>query len=383
MARAESKIASIRPKKMNLAVQVRKTLSEGFTLDVDLRVAPGITIVFGASGAGKTTLLRAVAGLLRPDRGRIAVGERVLFDSSRAINVDAAERNIGYVFQSLALFPHLTVEQNVHYGLAALGEAEKRERTRNILESFRIAALLERKPGQISGGERQRVALARALVTDPCALLLDEPLTALDYPAQSAIIEDLRAWNAARGIAILYVTHAHREVYALGERVVALDRGRILAQGTPQQVLDSPTNEAVAQLAGFENLFDARVVSLDAASGTMHCALEAGAIELEVPLARVDAGAHIHIAIRAGDILLSSEEPHGLSARNIFPGKIAALEQQGALVITGVNCGIGAGCQFQVHLTPSARKSLQLEIGTRVWLVIKTYSCHFVSPVPR
>ncbi len=211
-----------------------------FLLDVALDAPPGFTILFGASGAGKTTLLDCLAGLTTPDSGRISLGDRVLFDSSVRVNVPTAQRRVGYVFQSLALFPHMTVERNVGYGLAHLPPAERSRRTTSLLEAFRIADLTRRKARDISGGESQRVALARTLVTDPEFLLLDEPLAALDAPTKTKIIDDLREWNRAHNIPILYVTHSREEVFALGERLIVLDAGRIVAQGTPHEVLSAP-----------------------------------------------------------------------------------------------------------------------------------------------
>ena len=198
----------------------------------------------------------------------------VLFDSDERIDLPVAERRLGYVFQNLALFPHLTVAQNVQYGIAKMPAGERRARMMAMLESFRIAHLIARKPGEISGGERQRVALARSLVTNPAALLLDEPLTALDNATKSKILDDLRAWNAAHEIPILYVTHSPEEAFALGERVVVLEGGRILAQGMPQHVLTTPRHETIAQVVGFENVFDAIVKSIAEAQGTMLCQLE-------------------------------------------------------------------------------------------------------------
>jgi molybdate transport system ATP-binding protein len=183
---------------MSVTASIRKRLSAGFSLDVDLSAAPGITMIFGASGSGKTTLLNCLAGLIRPDGGCITIGPQVLFDSTTSKSIPAQKRRVGYVFQQLALFPHMSAADNIEYGLA-----------------LHIAHLLARRPSAISGGERQRVALARSLVTDPLLLLLDEPLAALDHLTQSRIIADLRAWNEAHHIPIFYVTHSHREVFAL------------------------------------------------------------------------------------------------------------------------------------------------------------------------
>ena len=151
-----------------------------FRLDVDLEAPPGITILFGASGAGKSTILGCIAGLQTPDEGSVVIGDSRLFDSASAINTPANRRGVGYLFQSPALFPHMSVARNIEYGLAALDAAERKERVGEIMDSFRVSPLAQRRPGEISGGERQRVALARTLVTRPRVLLLDEPLTALD-----------------------------------------------------------------------------------------------------------------------------------------------------------------------------------------------------------
>jgi molybdate transport system ATP-binding protein len=359
----------------SLRAAVRRRVSTGFTLDVDLSADPGITMIFGASGSGKTTLLRCLAGLSRPDTGRIALGERVLFDSAQSRHITVQERHIGYVFQQLALFPHMSVADNIGYGLAQLPANDRRDRVHDIAESFTITPLLMRRPGAISGGERQRVALARALVTDPSLLLLDEPLSALDHVTRSRIIEDLRGWNRAHGIPVLYVTHSHREVFALGQRVVVLDQGRVIADGTPHDIMDAPATEPVAQLAGFENFFDGTIVQRRSDAGTMQCRLDGSGADLEVPLSQGPPGSPVRIAVRAGDVLLAIEEPRGLSARNVLQGRLVSLNRQGATVVAHVD----AGDRFVVHLTPGACESLHLAAGHAVWLIIKTHSCRIVS----
>ena len=360
---------------MQLSVNLQKRLSANFALDVKFSVPPGVTMLFGASGAGKTTLLRCITGLIRPDSGEIKVGDVKLFDSNARVDVPVRERKVGFLFQSLALFPHLSVAKNIEYGLDGLNQADAQRRTENILDSFRISGVRNRKPSKISGGERQRVALARTLVTDPRLLLLDEPLSALDYPTQSQIIEDLRAWNAARHIPILYVTHSQREVFALGERVITLENGTVLSQGTPQEVLEAPAYESLAQLAGFENFFDATVVSTSSDSGTMLCRLDGAETEVEVPLSRAEVDSHVRIAIRAGDIIVAGEFPRALSARNIVPATVVSLRREGAMVIAEID----AGRKFEVHLTPAACESLGLKPDCKVWLVIKTHSWRLVA----
>jgi molybdate transport system ATP-binding protein len=364
-----------------LSATIRARLSSAFTLDVHLTATPGMTMILGASGSGKTTLLRCLAGLRRPDAGEIIIGDRTLFRSASGVDTPARHRQVGYVFQHLALFPHMTAAENIEYGLAGLDPVVRRERTRAIADSFHIAHLLDRRPDAISGGERQRVALARSLVTDPHLLLLDEPLAALDLTTQTRIIGDLRTWNATHRIPILYVTHAHREVFALGERVVVLQQGVIVAEGTPHDVLETPAQETVAQLAGFENLLPVAQVTPHPDAGTMTCRLRSEAdgaqTDLEVPLTNLpaDAGVPLRVAIRAGDILLASEQPRGLSARNVLPGAITTIRREGATVIVSVE----AGCPFEVHVTPGAAASLQLALAQPIWLVIKTHSCRLVA----
>ncbi|HEV2171582.1 MAG TPA: molybdenum ABC transporter ATP-binding protein [Candidatus Binatus sp.] len=359
-----------------LSVHVVYRTSTGFTLDAAFEARPGFTMILGPSGGGKTTLLNCIAGFVRPDAGRITIGAHVLFDSAERIDAPPAARRLGYVFQNLALFPHLTAAQNVEYGLARLRADERHARAATMLDAMRIAHLAGRKPVEISGGERQRVALARSLVTDPDALMLDEPLAALDAATKSRILDDLRTWNAAREIPILYVTHSPDEAFALGERVVVLEAGRILAQGMPQNVLTTPRHETIAQVVGFENVFDATVKSIAAGQGTMLCQLNGSATEIEVPLGHAEPGDRIRIAIRAGDIIVAVGRPNGLSARNSLQGRIRSIRREGVRVVVMID----AGSSFEVHLTPAAIDSLHLQAGKEVWLVIKTYSCNLVEP---
>ncbi|MGC2196510.1 MAG: molybdenum ABC transporter ATP-binding protein [Terriglobales bacterium] len=346
-----------------------------FVLEVDISAPAGFTILFGASGAGKTTLLDCIAGLATPDGGSIQVGSRVYFDGPSRVNLPVAKRSVGYLFQDLALFPHLSVEGNVAYGLNRLPLPDREQRISAILDAFRIRDLRHRRPREISGGERQRVALARSLVTDPCILLLDEPLAALDAPTKGRILDDLRAWNEAHRIPILYVTHSREEVFALGERVIVLDRGRVLAQGTPHEVMGAPRQVTVAQLTGLENILDATVVAAHEDRGTMTCRLAGSQVELETPLVRAEPGSQLRIGIPAGDILLATQHPEGLSARNILPGNVTSVVRRDVIIAAGVDIGV----ELEVHLTLAARDALQLAPGREVWLVVKTHSCHLMS----
>jgi molybdate transport system ATP-binding protein len=234
---------------------------------------------------------------------------------------------------------------------------------------MRISSLRGRKPRDISGGERQRVALARTLVTEPCVLLLDEPLAALDAPTKSRIIDDLHAWNDGRRIPVLYVTHSREEVFALAGRVIVFEHGSIVAEGSPHDVLETPRHESAAEWAGFENLFDATILREDEERGTTTVVM--GDVKLEIPLSRRTAG-QLRIGIRAGDILLATQEPGGISARNVIPGQISRFTRRDAMMVAQVECGI----TLEVHVTPHAMQALGLQEGSQVWLIIKTHSCH-------
>ncbi|HUS18688.1 MAG TPA: ATP-binding cassette domain-containing protein [Terriglobales bacterium] len=222
-----------------------------FKLDVEANFPAGVTGVFGPSGSGKSTWLECIAGVQRPLQGKIALGERVLFDDAAGVSLSPAQRGIGYIFQDAALFPHMNVRANVEYGLTHFAATEVRLRAQGAMETFGVAALADQKIRRISGGERQRVALARALVRDPQCLLLDEPFSALDHDTTMKIMDDILDWNRRREqpIPIVLVTHALEEVLAMAERVITLSQGRILAKGHPHQVLAAQRERLLAHLS--------------------------------------------------------------------------------------------------------------------------------------
>lgn len=209
----------------------------GFSLDVDFEAPPGITILFGPSGSGKSTTLAAIAGLLRPHAGRIALGSDVWFDSGARRDVAVHERRVAFVFQSLALFPHMSAAHNVTYGMArGLPREEKRARAVALLGRLRVGHLADRKPPTFSGGEAQRVALARALATQPRAVLLDEPFSALDRDLRRDLVADVRAFTLELRVPVIHVTHQRSEARMLGDRVVMLDGGRVTKTGRVEEI---------------------------------------------------------------------------------------------------------------------------------------------------
>jgi molybdate transport system ATP-binding protein len=361
----------------SLYVEVQKRYAAGphswFQLDVALTVRPGVTIVLGHSGAGKTTLLRSIAGLCDPEKGRITVAGTTLFDSSKGIKIEPARRKMAFVFQDLALFPHLNVYDNVSYGLRKLNSEERNRRVTEVLESFQIANLRKRVPREISGGEQQRVALARSLVTEPAVLLLDEPLSSLDPNTKLSIIGDLRAWNQARQIPMVYVTHNHEEVFALGEQVISLERGRIVAEGTPMDVVEAPHPSSMVQLTRFENLLEASVVDVRKKQGSIVCSLAGTPVEIHAPRTSVAPGDKVHVGIRADEILLAATQPAMLSACSVIHGQIRQINHLGPRIEAHIDCGM----PLQVHLPPDS-KSLGLKPGDDAWMIIRSRSCHLI-----
>jgi molybdate transport system ATP-binding protein len=219
-----------------------------FDLDVDLLIEPGITILFGPSGSGKSTTLQAIAGLCRPSAGRIALGDEVWFDGARKIDVAAHARHVAYVFQSLALFPHMTGAGNVAYGIdRAVPRAERLARATALLERLGVGHLARSRPRHYSGGEAQRVALARALAMKPRVMLLDEPFSALDRDLRVQLAKLVRGLVDELGIPVVQVTHNHGEARAMGDRIARLDKGRVVASGGVDEVLE-PDRTPMPQL---------------------------------------------------------------------------------------------------------------------------------------
>jgi molybdate transport system ATP-binding protein len=221
---------------MALSVKLLKHL-RGFSLDVDWRTTNGITVLFGYSGAGKSMTMKMLAGLMRPDTGYINLNSKVLFDTENEICLPPQERSLGYVFQDPSLFPHMTAEGNIAFGLPGMDRKIIKERVNETLDKFNIEKLRNRYPGQLSGGEKQKVTLARALIRRPSALLLDEPFSALDYPVRLEMRSLLLDIRRELGIPVILVTHDMEEARTLADRVIFYCAGRIEQDGTPDDIL--------------------------------------------------------------------------------------------------------------------------------------------------
>jgi molybdate transport system ATP-binding protein len=232
----------------------------GFTLDVEWTAGDGVAVLFGPSGAGKSLTLQCLAGLARPERGRIVIDGRVFFDSAAHVDLRPQARRIGYVFQGYALFPHLTVLDNVAFGLRARPRAERATRAGEVIERLGLGGLSARYPRELSGGQRQRVALGRALAIDPALLLLDEPLSALDRPTRESLLDELRSVLTEWRTAAVVVTHDFTEAYRLADRIVVYREGRVIQAAPRAELLWRPASEAVARIMGIRNIFQGVVL---------------------------------------------------------------------------------------------------------------------------
>ena len=296
---------------MPLDVQIAKDLPD-FTLDANFRVEDAAPLsILGPSGSGKTMLLRCIAGLERPDRGKIVLNDLVLFDSEQKIRVPARLRRVGFLFQHFALFPHRTVEENIAVGLRRLSVEERNARIAELVRQTHIRGLEHRHPRELSGGEQQRVALARCLAVDPEALLLDEPLSSLDTHLRSQIEGQLEETFAAYRRPSLLVTHNMEEAYRLCHQLLVLSRGRVAALGPKEKIFRRPPSAAVARLTGCKNISRAKAAS----NGTLE-ALDWGC---QVRVTPEIQGAPEYVGIRAHHIDFVESSVPGEPLENVFP----------------------------------------------------------------
>ena len=298
---------------MALEIQIEKRL-RAFTLDISFSAAEEPLAILGPSGAGKTMLLRCIAGLERPDRGRIQLNGRSLYDSDQRVQLAPRERRIGMLFQQYALFPHRTVTENIGFGLRALSAAERNPRVTELTKRAHLEGLEARYPGELSGGEQQRAALARALAIEPEALLLDEPLSALDTHLRSQVEILLQETFAKYRRPAILVTHNMEEAYRLCSRLVVLSRGRVAAAGEKETIFRHPPTLEVARLTGCKNFSRARIVADHVVEATdWGCRLR-----VEQSLARPPA----YVGIRAHHIGFAEAAVPGSSAENAFPCRL-------------------------------------------------------------
>lgn len=353
---------------MSLDVSARHDFG-GFRLDVALSApTPGLTALFGASGSGKSTVLAVVAGLLRPQSGRVALDGAVLLDTAARLDIPAERRRCGVVFQEARLLPHLSVEGNLRYGQRRAPRDAPGPGFTETVELLGLAPLLRRRPRMLSGGERQRVALGRALLSRPRLLLMDEPLAALDGPRKAEILPFLERLRDARGLPILYVTHALDEVDRLADTLVLLQAGRVLAAG-PLQALAARTD--LPTLSGRRDagaVLPCVVDAHDGARGLTWLGFPGG--QLTVPLRPEPVGHRLRLRLRARDVAVATESPRGLSSHNTVPAVIAAIDAAGP---HEVFVSLRAGpTPVLARLTRDAVTQLALAPGRAVFVLVKS-----------
>lgn len=341
-----------------------------FELAAQFASASHITALFGRSGSGKTTLINLIAGLARPDRGRIAIGEVVLFDSEKNINVHAAQRRVGYIFQDGRLFPHLSVRQNLLYGQRLTPAAERYVHLDQVITLLGLEHLLVRSPGALSGGEKQRVAIGRALLASPRLLLMDEPLASLDSSRKWEILQYIEQLRDELSIPIVYVSHAIEEVVRLADMVVVMSGGKAIASGKPTEVMSRldlhPT------LGRYERgaVIEAKATAYDAEDDLTTLTFSGG----QLAVTSLDAliGEPVRIRIRARDVSVALQRPHDVSILNVLPGRIAEIGDD----ITGiVDVRIAVGDAYLLaRLTRRSMRNLGLRVGLDVYALVKAIS---------
>jgi molybdate transport system ATP-binding protein len=346
-------------------VDVEKVFPGGGTITASLSFPADrnhVTVLFGPSGAGKTTILRSLAGLERPNTGRICFGEEVWFDAESGVMMRPQKRSIGYVFQDYALFPHLTVNQNVAYGLKEEARDLRASKLEKILQLVKLDGLGNRKPKELSGGEQQRVALARALVREPRLLLLDEPLSALDLPTRKHVRGEFAKLLHDLRIPTVLVTHDWTEALSLGDQLVVMVRGKVRQTGHPQKVFSAPEDIDVAHSLGVETIVPGKVI----ASGDDLATVRVGEITLSA-LANESSLSDVYVCIRAEDVILEKPRDVAGSARNRLEGVILEITPSGPLTQIKVDVGFALICS----VTRQAVAELGLKPQDEIITVIK------------
>ncbi|MCB1519708.1 MAG: molybdenum ABC transporter ATP-binding protein [Hyphomicrobiaceae bacterium] len=339
-----------------------------FEIAISFAAPHGITALFGRSGAGKTTVINAIAGLVKPRSGRIVADAATLFDTSRGIDLPTHARRIGYVFQESRLFPHLSVRQNLLYGRWFAPRAVRQQRLDDVVDLLDVARLLDRQPGELSGGEKQRVAIGRALLASPRLLLMDEPLASLDEARKSEILPYLERLRDEVRLPIVYVSHSISEVARLATTIVAISDGRVARVGPTAEVMSDPDTFPLMGRQEAGAILPAKVLRHDLHDGLTELVTSGG--RLLTPRVEAPPGTDVRVRIRARDVILALAEPQGLSALNILPVTIRKLgSQDGVVVDVAITCGTD---DLLVRVTRRSVERLGLAAGKSCFAVFKS-----------
>ena len=356
----------------SLEVRLSHRVHPGLTIEVAFRLRDECGILFGPSGVGKSTVLRLVAGLIRPQEGLVRLGESVLFDSDKGVDRPLRLRRIGLIFQDDLLFPHLSVERNVRFGLKGWPREESRARLSEVAALCGVGHLLDRDPASLSGGEKQRVGLARALAPRPKLLLCDEPVSALDLEARHGLIDRIRRVRRLESIPILYVTHSPDEAISLGDRLFLLEGGRLAAEGSPLDVLSSRGPRDSIRL---RNIFEAGVEAHDFEGLSTTLRIVDGP-SLIVPRVERPVGTSLNVCVRADEIVLSKGPPGTVSARNLIAGTVERVVRHGPEAEVIVRT---VGVSWAVGVISAAIEPLGLIEGAELRMIIKSRSCQVLE----
>jgi molybdate transport system ATP-binding protein len=328
-----------------------------------------VTVLFGPSGCGKTTVLRCLAGLERPEEGAIQFDGEIWFDAARGVCLPPQQRGIGFVFQDYALFPHLTVEANIAYGLRKLVAGERHRRVGELLERFALIPHARQRPAQLSGGQQQRAALARALACRPRLLLLDEPLSALDAALREQLRGELRRLLAACGIPVLLVTHDRDEALALGDELVMMSGGAVRQSGPVLEVFNRPADAEVASIVRVETLQPGRVIGVSEGLATV----EVGAARITA-LAPSAEASKVFVCIRGEEVILQRDGAAASSVRNRLAARVVAVQPGSPLV----RVELDAGFPLFALVTRPACEELELRPGVHLTALIKAPAVHLI-----
>jgi molybdate transport system ATP-binding protein len=348
---------------MSLEIRLRHTQG-AFALDVAFdSESSGVTALFGPSGAGKTTIVHAIAGLVRPKEGRIAIRGRVLFDSAQGIDVGVEDRRVGLVFQDARLFPHMRVEDNLRFGWRRAAERSSNADIARVVEMLGLGPLLARSPARLSGGEKSRVALGRALLASPALLLLDEPLAALDAARKAEILPYLERVRDEARVPIFHVSHSVDEVLRLADRVVLLEKGHVVGEGS---VFDFAAGDIGELMPATGAVIDTQLEGHE--GGLSMLSFDGG--RLAVARMTVPVGSKLRVRIRAEDVLIAREEPRAISANNVLATRIVSLREIGnGQVDVHLVCG---RARLVARITQASGARLALKPDDAVFAVLKS-----------
>src|SRR5262245_8630783 len=352
---------------MTLAIDIKHQLG-AFHLDARFEAGGGLIALFGRSGSGKTSIISIIAGLIRPERGRVAIADHVLVDTVSGIFVPRHRRRIGYVFQEGRLFPHLTVRQNLLYGRWFAPRAKRGDDLERVVDLLGIGALLERRPGRLSGGEKQRVAIGRALLADPRLLLVDEPLASLDEERKAEVLPYIERLRDRSKVPIVYVSHSIAEVTRLATTVVLLSEGKVAAVGPVPEVMHRLDLLSLTDRTEAGAVIEATVEGHDDAFSLTELGSRAGL--WRVPRLDAPIGSRLRLRVRAQDVMIAKSAPTDLSALNVLPGVVDEIgPHDGPIVEIRLDCN---GEALIARLTRYSVERLDLTPGVAAFALVKS-----------